>query len=235
MIVEFLQKVDSTNSYAQKFVTRKQNAIVRAEIQTNGKGTKGRTFISEKGGLYLTKVKFYEFLPAEQAFSVMINSAMAVVSTLLAYGINAGIKWPNDIIVNGKKICGILITNRFCGDLVEHSIIGIGLNVNNEISPEICDIATSISKVLGKQVDENGVFFTLMQNLEQQFSVEEYKKASLLFGKKVTVIRGENTFDTVVKDLLPDGRLLLENGEILSAGEIDLKILFSLGSVTTNN
>lgn len=228
MIVEFLQKVNSTNLYAEKFIKRKQNAIVRAEMQTQGAGTKGRSFISEKGGIYLTKVKFHEFLPVSNAFKVMVNSAMAVVATLNAYGINAGIKWPNDIIVNGKKICGILIKNGFCGDLVEYSLIGIGLNVNNDIVPEISDIATSVSKVLGKQIDENGVFFTLMQNLEQQFSVEDYKKMNLLLNKKITVIRGKKTFNGVAVDVLQDGRLLLDSGEILSAGEIDLKILLSL-------
>lgn len=228
MIIEVLKTVDSTNLYAQKFVKKRRDAIVRAEVQTKGAGTKGRSFISEKGGIYLTKVKFYDLLPASNAFCIMINSAMAVVNTLSAYGINAGIKWPNDIIVNGKKICGILIKNCFCGDLVDYSVVGIGLNVNNEIADEISQIATSMSKVLGKQIDEEGVFFTLMHNLNQTFSFDEYKKASLLIGKKVEIVRGENRFFDTVKDVLPDGRLSLGGGELLSAGEIDLKILSQL-------
>ena len=169
-----------------------------------------------------------EFLPCEKAFTVMVNSAMAVVATLAAFDITAGIKWPNDVIVNGKKICGILIKNALQGDLVDYSVIGIGLNVNNEISSEIRDIATSISLVLGKEVDKKSVFFTLMQNLEQEYDISQYKKYSLLLGKSVTVLRGENTFEAQVLDVLEDGRLLLTNGEALSAGEIDLKILADL-------
>ena len=219
MTVELLKRVDSTNNYVQKYIKRRQNAIICAEEQTAGAGTKGRSFISSVGGIYMTKLKFYEFL---------VNSAMAVVATLAAFDITAGIKWPNDVIVNGKKICGILIKNALQGDLVDYSVIGIGLNVNNEISSEIRDIATSVSLVLGKEVDKESVFFTLMQNLEQEYDISQYKKYSLLLGKKVTILRGENTFEAQVLDVLEDGRLLLTNGEALSAGEIDLKILADL-------
>jgi len=228
MTVELLKRVDSTNNHVQKYIKRRQNAIICAEEQTAGAGTKGRSFISSVGGIYMTKLKFYEFLPCEKAFTVMVNSAMAVVATLAAFGITAGIKWPNDVIVNGKKICGILIKNALQGDLVDYSVIGIGLNVNNEISSEIRDIATSVSLVLGKEVDKKSVFFTLMQNLEQEYDISQYKKYSLLLGKKVTILRGENTFEAQVLDVLEDGRLLLTNGEALSAGEIDLKILADL-------
>ena len=228
MTIEFLEKVDSTNKYIEKFIKKRQNAIVRAKRQTAGLGTKGRTFISEEGGVYFTKLQFYQGLKAENAFSVMINSAMAVVCTLEAYGIKAGIKWPNDIIVNGKKICGILINNVFSGELVDYSIVGIGLNVNNQLANEIKDIATSMQIASGKNFDENGVFFTLIQNLQNSYSVSDYENANLLLNKTVSIIRDDSVFEAIPERVLPDGRLLLKGGEILSAGEIDLKILLKL-------
>ena len=224
MIVERLKVVNSTNEYIKKYLKKRENAVVRADEQTAGAGTKGRSFISQKGGLYLTRLNFYDNLSASDAFSIMVNSAMGVVKTLLAYGINAGIKWPNDVYANGKKICGILIQNTFCGDLVDYSIVGIGLNVNNPIADEIKDIATSMKEILGKEIDIEGVFLTLLMNCSMPSTVQEYKNASIILQKQVTVIEGENTYKDLAVDILPDVRLQLESGKILSAGELNLKV-----------
>ena len=104
MIIEHLKKTDSTNEYIKKYLKKRQDALVRADFQTAGKGTKGRSFISEKGGLYVSKLTFYKNLMVKDAWSIMVDNAMAVVKTLIAFGVEPKIKWPNDIIVNDKKI-----------------------------------------------------------------------------------------------------------------------------------
>ena len=224
MIIEHLAKVDSTNEYIKRYLKKRKNALVRADEQTAGKGTKGRSFISQKGGLYLSKLTFHEGLAVKDAWSIMVDSAMAVVKTLLAFNVQPQIKWPNDIWVNGKKICGILIQNGFCGDMVDYSLVGIGINVNNEIADEIKDIAISLKQALGKEISVESFFLSLMLNFVSGSSIEDYKKFSAVLGKKITVTKGDIVYEAVAEDILNNGALKLTNGELLYAGEVGLKV-----------
>ncbi len=224
MIIEHLAKVDSTNEYIKKYLKKRKDALVRADEQTAGKGTKGRSFISQKGGLYLSKLTFHEGLAVKDAWSIMVDSAMAVVKTLLAFNVQPQIKWPNDIWVNGKKICGILIQNGFCGDMVDYSLVGIGVNVNNEIADEIKDIAISLKQALGKEISVESFFLSLMLNFVSGSSIEDYKKFSAVLGKKITVTKGDIVYEAVAEDILNNGALKLTNGELLYAGEVGLKV-----------
>ncbi len=224
MIIEHLAKVDSTNEYIKKYLKKRKDALVRADEQTAGKGTKGRSFISQKGGLYLSKLTFHEGLAVKDAWSIMVDSAMAVVKTLLAFNVEPQIKWPNDIWVNGKKICGILIQNGFCGDMVDYSLVGIGINVNNEIADEIKDIAISLKQALGKEISVESFFLSLMLNFVSGSSIEDYKKFSAVLGKKITVTKGDIVYEAVAEDILNNGALKLTNGELLYAGEVGLKV-----------
>ena len=224
MIIEHLKQVDSTNEYIKKYIKKRADAIVYADFQTAGKGTKGRSFISDNGGLYLSKLTFYSNLLASNSWSIMTDTAMAVVKTLLAFGVDAQIKWPNDIIANGKKICGILTQNAFCGERVDYSLVGIGINLNNDIAKEIEDIAISVKQITGKDCDRESFFLSLMLNLSSPSSLEEYKAFSLVLGKQITVVRGDESFECLAEDILSDGGLKLSNGETLYAGEVGLKV-----------
>lgn len=224
MIIEHLNKVDSTNKYILRHVKDRQDAIVYADEQTDGAGTKGRSFISEKGGLYVSFLKFYQFLPAKNAFKIMLDYSVGVVKTLAAFGIKAQIKWPNDIYVNGKKICGILIKNSFLGELVDYSIAGIGINVNNNIAAPIKDIAISMKSVAQNSFNIESVLMSLSANVFAENTIQEYREHSLVLGKKIKVIRNNSVSIEQAEDITEDGRLILKNGEVLSAAELDLKI-----------
>lgn len=224
MRIEKLKTVNSTNLYLEKFIKKREDIIVCAEEQTAGMGTKGRSFVSQKGGLYVSKLIFYRDLPAREIYSVNINACMAVVKTLLCYGLKPEIKWPNDVFVCGKKICGILIKNSLCGDKVDYSIIGIGVNVNNKFDGELKNIAVSMSEVCGKRFDLDEIFMTLCTNLSFPSTAKEYAAFSAVLNRKVKIIRGDKTFEAVPIEILYDGRLKLDDGTLLSAGELDLKI-----------
>lgn len=224
MRIEKLKTVNSTNLYLEKFIKGREDVIVCAEEQTAGMGTKGRSFVSQKGGLYVSKLAFHRNLPASEIYSVNINACMAVVKTLLCYGLQPKIKWPNDVFVCGKKICGILINNSLCGDKVDYSIIGIGVNVNNEFDGELKNIAISMREACGKSFDLDEVFMTLCTNLSFPSNIKEYAAFSSVLNRKVKIIRGNRTFEAVPTEILPDGRLKLDDGTLLSAGELDLKI-----------
>ena len=217
-----LENTDSTNNYCKKLVSEiREDAVVIAKTQSGGHGTKGRSFSSCKGGVYLSKLAFYP-CKAKDSFKLMIKSALAVVMTLKAFNVNAVIKWPNDVFVNGKKICGILIENNFQGDDVFYSITGIGINVNNELPEGLSDIAISVKQIVGEQ-NIDAVSSTLIYNLNRDYTVEEYKKYSCVLGKEITVIKGGKIFKALAADITSDGRLVLDSGEELLAAEVSIR------------
>ena len=223
MKIIILDKVDSTNDYVKKFIKDKKTVAVAAKRQTKGKGTKGRSFISDEGGVYVSVLRFYEGLKANSAYSIISDTAVAVVNTLKAFGVECGIKWPNDVYCNGKKICGILTETCINGDYVDYSVIGIGINVNNEIAPEIRDIAVSASEVKGEKLNVDAVLATLLFNLERKQEEGLYARYSCVLGRKIKVVKPDGgEYFAVAKQVMPDGRLMLEGGEVLAAAEIFL-------------
>lgn len=210
----------STNDYCETREFGEDTAIIARE-QTGGKGTKGRSFSSPRGGVYLSLVRYYP-CKAENSFSLMIASCMAVVKTLELYGVSAGVKWPNDVFLNGKKICGILIKNSFEGENVKKSITGIGVNVNNDIPKDLADIAINLKSVVG-EVDIDEFYKRLIENLYADYSVDEYRLRNIVLGKEITVIKNGESRKAVAEDIAADGSLVLKGGERLFYGEVTIK------------
>lgn len=210
----------STNDYCETREFGEDTAIIARE-QTGGKGTKGRSFSSPRGGVYLSLVRYYP-CKAENSFSLMIASCMAVVKTLELYGVSAGVKWPNDVFLNGKKICGILIKNSFEGENVKKSITGIGVNVNNDIPKDLADIAINLKSVVG-EVDIDEFYKRLIENLYADYSVDEYRSRNIVLGKEITVIKNGESRKAVAEDVAADGSLVLKGDERLFYGEVTIR------------
>ena len=210
----------STNDYCETREFGEDTAIIARE-QTGGKGTKGRSFSSPRGGVYLSLVRYYP-CKAENSFSLMIASCMAVVRTLELYGVSAGVKWPNDVFFNGKKICGILIKNSFEGENVKKSITGIGVNVNNDIPKDLADIAINLKSVVG-EVDIDEFYKRLIENLYADYSVDEYRSRNIVLSKEITVIKNGESRKAVAEDIAADGSLVLKGGERLFYGEVTIR------------
>lgn len=210
----------STNDYCETREFGEDTAIIARE-QTGGKGTKGRSFSSPRGGVYLSLVRYYP-CKAENSFSLMIASCMAVVKTLELYGVSADVKWPNDVFLNGKKICGILIKNSFEGENVKKSITGIGVNVNNDIPKALADIAINLKSVVG-EVDIDEFYKRLIENLYADYSVDEYRSRNIVLGKEITVIKNGESRKAVAEDVAADGSLVLKGGERLFYGEVTIR------------
>lgn len=128
-----LDKIDSTNSYLHELNSQKKQVngtIVSARNQTLGKGQTGNTWYTEEDKNLTFSIVTYPNIQIKHAFYLNIISSLAVQKTLADLSISAKIKWPNDILVNKKKIGGILIENQLNGSKINQSVIGIGLNVN---------------------------------------------------------------------------------------------------------
>ena len=187
----FLEEIDSTNEYAKSLRVLGENTLVVAKRQTGGRGTKGRSFSSLPGGVYLSVLKFYRDFPAANAFQIMQSAAASVCETLVLFGVKPKIKWPNDVYVNGKKICGILIENALSGQCIASSVVGIGLNVWGELPQELLQIATTLLKETGVKVDVERVIETLVGFLEEENIYEKYARYLGWIGEEITLVIGE--------------------------------------------
>lgn len=222
MITKIFDCVASTNDELKKLKEPLEDTLYFAREQSGGRGSKGRAFECKKGGVYLSLLRLNP-CKASESFNLMISAALAVVNTLDSIGVRAEIKWPNDIFVKGKKICGILIENVFEGDMVARSIIGIGLNVNNKLSEELSETAVTVEQIIGHRANIDYITKNIVDELYKPHTIEEYKAVSGVIGKRITVIKGNETYEATAEDVLPDGNLLLESGERLSAAEITIR------------
>ena len=222
-----LKEVESTNLYVRERVVKGRDCIVTAKRQTGGMGTKGRSFSSETGGVYLTALRFYENLSAKQAFALMASAAVAVCNTLESFGLHPVIKWANDIHVNGKKICGILVENGLSKGCIEYSITGIGLNVCNELPGELAQIATTMRAETGKKISVDAVTKRLVKNLKHPKGVEEYLSRLGYMGERAELLVGEEKVPCKLLFVDNEGGLTVEiEGEEkrFVAAEVSLRL-----------
>ena len=207
-------EIGSTNDYAKTARKDGENLIVSASAQFGGRGTKGRSFSSQKGGVYLSQLTFYENFPAARAFEVMKGAATAVCQTLAFFGLTPKIKWPNDVFVNGKKICGILIENALSGKRLASSIVGVGLNVCNELPADLHSIATTMQLETGKNFTVEEVREVLINSLCTDDIAARYEEYLGWIGEKVTLIIGETREEARILSVDEEGGLWVEmNGE----------------------
>ena len=204
----FLDKVDSTNEYCKSPLVR-CDRIVRAAKQTKGRGRMGRCFSSEDGGFYISYCFFPKELKPEALMPLTGLCAVAVSEALFCVtGIMPDIKWPNDLLLGGKKVCGILVENVIgSGGSVERLIIGIGINTNQSADcfcGELGGIAGSFLSLTGKRVDEDelltelsvrifGVYNCILNGDRERMNIiaEKYREHCITLGRTVHILRPE--------------------------------------------
>lgn len=225
-IIRFLE-LASTNDYAKSLRGKGENVFIVAEKQSGGRGTKGRSFSSKQGGLYFSKLTFYDDFPAAETFKIMQGAAAAVCETLSRFGLTPVIKWPNDVYVNGKKICGILIENALSGKNVGSSVVGVGLNVNNELPNELKNIATSMREQAGETLPLPAVEETLFALLNEEFVHEKYRTYLGFMGQSAKIIVQNEEMDVILRDVDDRGNLIVDTAEgekTFSAAEVTLRV-----------
>lgn len=222
-----LIEIDSTNTYAKALRANGENVVVTAKKQTGGMGTKGRSFSSNEGGVYLTKLVFHENMPTMYAFKIMASAAVAVCRTLEKYGLSPVIKWANDVYVSDKKICGILIENVFSGDRISSSLVGIGINVFNPLPQELDKIATSMERETGKRFSVEEVTETLMEELEREIDISEYRNRIGYMGRQAKLLFADGEREGKLLSVDEQGGLQVEmDGQIvtLTSAEVSLRL-----------
>ena len=158
--------VPSTNDYLKKHSYLPSGTLVTADYQTAGRGTKTNSWESARfQNILMSTILKPDILVSDIAKLVKVSS-VAIYETLRSFGIESAIKWPNDIMVNDKKIAGILLESSVTKNEVDYVILGIGLNVNQVYFRHLTDVATSIKKEL-KEVQKEHVHNKLIENLNK--------------------------------------------------------------------
>ena len=193
--------VSSTNTLLKQLSLQgaEHGTVLTAHTQTGGRGLLGRSFVSPSGGLYLSMLLCPD-CAAEDILTLTPCTAVAVCRAIeKVCGISPGIKWPNDLIYGGKKICGILSESVYGAAL--KVILGIGINVNtpSEAFPdELRDIASSVFALTGKETDTDGLCRAVIDELDSmyhswsrnhRYCIEEYRRRCINTGRDVLIIR----------------------------------------------
>lgn len=222
--ITYIEQVGSTNEIAKDLAkTCKEGTIVLAEEQIGGKGRLGRSWVSPKGGgIWLSVILKPNINPAEAPRLTSV-AALAVVKAIREEtGLAVEIKWPNDIVFEGRKIAGILTEMSAEIDKINHIILGIGINVNidrKDFPSELTNRATSIKEEVGHEIARNQVLASVLEKLENEYQrflqgkleaiINEVKEYSQTLGKMVVVSNFKDTWEGTVEDLDFEGALIL--------------------------
>ena len=208
-----IDETDSTNRWLKDH--GEGTMVVATEYQSAGKGCGSNAWESERGkNLTFSMLIHPDGIAARGQFRITEVVSVALCRTLQPYIYNkVEIKWPNDIYVGDRKLCGILIENRLQGNVIVDCIIGIGLNVNQRVFLSNVPNPVSMYQLTGQELDRDELLKAFMENLDQEWQNKtngsEYRE--LLFRKGKDALYEDKTgrFVARLADVLPDGRLLL--------------------------
>lgn len=223
--IHYFEEIDSTMTEARRLASSgaPDFTVVIAETQEKGRGRLERQWVSSLGGLYFTLLLRPDMGP-EKSYLINFLSSLVLSQVLNAlFQVDARVKWPNDILIDEKKVSGMISEMGMTGNHIDYVNLGIGLNVNN--SPEeACPHACSIRSILGKPVSRVHLLTTFLNALEYRMHKEpvdhgiisQWKENTITLGRKVTVATVQDRFSGTALDVDDQGALLLEmpGGEV---------------------
>lgn len=224
--LHYFETVDSTNDMAKKMGFKaEEGTVVIAEMQESGRGRKGDRWVSPKGGIWLSVILKPGILPVH-APRLTLMAGVAVVRTIRQFGADASIKWPNDVVIDGKKVCGILTEMDAEVDHIGFVVIGIGINANvsvDELPEELREGSTSLSSINGENINRAAFVQALLRSLEAEylrFKVEGFSKIledwislSDTIGRQVEVITPQKIIAGKATGITAEGALIVETAE----------------------
>lgn len=243
--VLYFDTIDSTNTKGQELAEKgyPSGTLVVADKQESGKGRRGRSWVSPSGtGIFMTLMIKPDINPNNASMLTLV-AALAVAKAITSVtGEEALIKWPNDIVVNSKKVCGILTEMNAQFDYINHIVVGIGINVHNESFPEeISQMASSLMiEAGGKRFHRALIIAETMSYFEQYYDtflktqdlsalVREYDKLLVNRNKSVRVLDPKEPFDGKAMGITPKGELIVDTWEsrkLVSSGEVSVRGIY---------
>ena len=234
-----LDTINSTNEYTlslKELPIFKQGLVITANYQNGGNGQRGKSWESNANENLLLSVVIEPNININQQSEISKIVALSICDLLTDFGLNPKIKWPNDILVAKQKVAGILIQNQLKGTKITHSVIGIGLNINQVSFKEYLPIATSLRLGLNKELNINEVKTQLLQFLSDRikqlssgYSQEQEYLSYLFLKDKVAAFESKGIqFMGIIKGVSQSGKLLiqLEDDSVTEFKNQEVKFLF---------
>jgi BirA family biotin operon repressor/biotin-[acetyl-CoA-carboxylase] ligase len=239
----FYESIDSTNNEAKRLAAKgaAHGTVVVAEEQGTGRGRLERKFFSPPGkGIWFSVILRPHFLPQDAPKCTLLSS-VAVAMAMKKFGMQAGIKWPNDILWKGKKLVGILTELSAEMDRINYVVIGTGINVNisaEEFPEELRDIAASLSMMKGEPLPRVPFFRAVLEAMDELYAsivtdgfgrvFEEWRRYTVTLGHEVNVIgvTSDDVFSGLAADIDEDGALLVDTAEgrrRVLAGDVSIR------------
>lgn len=239
----FSREVDSTNKWAKELAIygASEGTVAIAETQTKGRGRLDREWFSPTGGLWFSLILRPNLSPTE-AVKLTLVAGLAVAKVLREmFDLRAETKWCNDVLVNGRKVCGVLAEMNTTSEIVNFVVVGVGVNVNfdveNVFPEQLKEVATSLEKELGRKVKLEKLFRALLERLESLYELfvkegfnpilEEWKNYAGFLGCKVEVTVPTGEMSGLASDVDPEGALVLklEDGTVkrVFVGDVSLQ------------
>lgn len=240
--VHYYDSIDSTNKEAKKLATLEdEGTVIISEEQTEGKGRLGRGWISPKGkGIWMSIILKPNVEPVKVGAITLLGAA-AVYNGLKNMNVDSLIKWPNDILIDDKKICGILTEMNAELNRINYLIMGIGINVNldeDDIPPELKDRANSIKIYKNKEIDRKSLLANILNEFEKLYipfaangdvsiAIRICRENSASIDKEVKIIEGNKERLGRALDINNNGELIVEfeDGKVqnIYAGEVSIR------------
>lgn len=242
--IYILDEVDSTNDEAKRCAESgaEHGTVIAAEKQTAGKGRRGRSFESPMGcGLFMSMIIRDDILPARASMLTLVMGIAVAKGLESLTNLKVQIKWPNDVLVSGKKICGILTEMSMQIECVNYLVIGCGVNVRNESFPEeIKDRATSVFLEGGKSVRRSVLLSAILEQFEKYYRifmktqdlteiVDEYNDYLINKNRQVTVLNPKDQYEGLALGINTQGELMVQTRQevkYVTAGEVSVRGIY---------
>ena len=246
--LHYFNETGSTNIDAKRYAEEGEphGTTVVADMQSAGRGRRGRLWQSPAGSaIYMTIMLKPRFVPDKASMLTLVMALSVADAIVEVTGLSAGIKWPNDIVVNKKKVCGILTEMNAELDYIQYVVIGVGINVNNnspeEFPEEIRQTATSLKIELGMQISRAALLERVLAHFEKNYDIftktldlsalmEAYDARLLNLNAEVRILDPKGEYTGIARGINPAGELLVEkeNGDVVPvyAGEVSVRGLY---------
>jgi BirA family biotin operon repressor/biotin-[acetyl-CoA-carboxylase] ligase len=242
--VHFARETDSTNLWIKRLAKEgaPEGTLALAEFQSAGRGRLGRSWEVPEGTSVMMSILLRPKFEPQYAPMLTLVMGMAVAKAVKKFGFDVSIKWPNDVVVSHKKICGILTEMGVRDGKIDYAVIGVGINVNiKEFPEEMADKATSLYLESGREFDRSQIPGLVMEAFEEYYEKfaatcdlsglkEEYESILANYNQPVRVLAKE-PYEGVARGITDGGELLVEKTDgmivAVSAGEVSVRGLYS--------
>ena len=243
--VHFAKETDSTNEWCKRLSKEgaEHGTLAVTEFQSAGKGRLGRRWTAPEGSSIMMSVLLRPDFEPQYASMLTLVMGLSVAQAVAELGLDVGIKWPNDVVVSRKKICGILTEMTMKQDKIGCAVIGVGINVNMESFPEeMADKATSLYLESGHPFDRAQVVGLVMKHFEENYErfvqtedlsglKPDYEKMLANLNQPVRVLDQNDPYEGIARGINAGGELLVERAdgtvEEVNSGEVSVRGLYS--------